>query len=275
MNGALKKRLLNSCLVVIALSQAVCAAADIYLLTKKPSAEESKKICQHDEVAVIRHEAGASQHNYEILYCKGINRVPHYAKYNASFSEYEDFKQEMTKVAEDFTAKVTPYKKAELETIRGILNYFIFSHGGLVQDTHRGPLMTCTDKCHLFAHTTTENLGSKTHDGVAKLWTCNPSPKNIFCVTNISGPSDWKPFRQCKNDHGKLTCTPNEKHFKSFSEYFVWKLKTQDARVVFETSKPRRIYSQRLRYPFNPLFRCKDINKVTKKDFQQCDVEKI
>ena len=273
MNRVLANLVLNTCALMIFFTQTV--SADIYLLTSKPTKEESQKICHRDEIAVVRHEAGAGHYHYEVLYCKGINRTPTFSEYDSTFSEYTDFQQEMTKVAKDFSAKLTPYEKKQLGTLRGILNFFIFSHDGLVQDSTRGPHIDCVNKCQLFADTTTENLGSNIDHGEATLWTCKPSEKNIFCVTNLSGPSDWKPFRECKNQHGKIKCTANEKKFDSYSTFFHWKISTQDVRVVFETTKPKRLFSQRLRNPIIPLYNCEDIRSITEENYQQCDVEKI
>ena len=84
---------------------------------------------------------------------------------------------------------------------------------------------------------------------------CEPNINNIFCLQTKE--NDWKKI-PCTTTKDNIEC-PLYGHYKTYSEFFSWKISTYVVKIVYTIDGKEHITKDS---PISPHFRCKDIGRI-------------
>ena len=137
---------------------------------------------------------------------------------------------------------------------------------GSKEDEHRKPITAsfiCRDRYELYATLDVKDLTHISHSLpiYAYVSSCTPAYANLFCLK--ANDTEWeRSFCRLESDIFKCPLFPK---FKSYFDFFKWKISTMAVKVVVFYGKYQEIFATVSR-SVSPLFTCTDIRSVQEDD---------
>lgn len=121
--------------------------------------------------------------------------------------------------------------------------------------TRKSPKFICRDLYKLYATVNATGSDNKTSSTFAYSLICTSVHKNLFCMD--TSDVHWK-RRQCSIAGSKIEC-PLFVTYKTYSEFFLWKISTFAIKIVYKIDRKTYITVDK---PVTPYFKCPNIVRV-------------